>query len=284
MEDDLLDVEVCDWGEVKKKVNIIGTQGVGKTSLILRFVKSVFGDEYLKTIGTNIYKKRIEMKNGIVNLIIHDIMGEETYESVQEGAFIGSTGTIAVIDVTRRDTLDILIEHWIPRYRSITSEENPIVLAVNKTDLENKAITPEIIEEYSHLFEGIFYTSAKKDENVNNAFNLLASSVATNFQLSVEDVEDIVYSRSIDTPQRLVDALLAFASELGKMPGETRDQILEKAGIHPFDMDEMVEDIGEREAFEFAIGLSEWYEDRGDDYPAKAVMGLIKKYKEDAVK
>ncbi len=264
---------------IKKKVNLIGTQGVGKTSLILRFVKSVFGDEYLKTIGTNVYKKTVTMENGMVDLIINDIMGEETYESVQKGAFIGSTGAIAVIDITREDTLEMLMDKWLPRYREFTGQENPVVLAINKFDLPQKNISVEEIEKYSDLFDMCVFTSAKTGKNVDTLFNILASRVATNLQLAVEDIEDIVSARTIDRPQKLVDALLAFAAELGDMPYETRMELLENTGIHVFDMDEMVVEISESDSIDFAVSLSDWYRDRGEEYASKAVLGLIEKYK-----
>ncbi len=287
MDNEIMDNEISeDRGESKdqvrkKKVNLIGTQGVGKTSLILRFVKRVFGDEYLKTIGTNVYKKTVTMENGVVKLIINDIMGEEAYESVQKGAFIGSTGAIAVIDITRPDTLDVLVNKWLPHYREIASEENPIILAVNKFDIEDKNITPEDLEEFSDLFEMSIFTSAKTGKNVDTLFNILASRVASNLQLAIEDIEDIVSTRTIDTTQKLVDALLAFASELGDMPYDTREDILEKAGIQKFDMDEMIEEISEIKAFDFAIELSEWYRENREEYAYKVVLGLIDKYKED---
>ncbi len=265
----------------KKKVNLIGTQGVGKTSLILRFVKRVFGDEYLKTIGTNVYKKTVTMEDGMVKLIINDIMGEEAYESVQKGAFIGSTGAIAVIDITRADTLDILVNKWLPHYREIASDDNPIVLAINKFDLPDKNISPEDLEEYTDLFEMCIFTSAKTGKNVDTIFNILASRVASNLQLGIEDIEDIVSANIIDTPQKLVDALLAFASELGNMPYETREDILEGVGIQKFDMDEMIQEISETQAYNFAIKLSEWYNEKGEEYSSRVVLGLIDKYKED---
>ena len=264
---------------VKKKVNLLGAQGVGKTSLILRFVKSIFGEEYLKTIGTNVYKKTVKCTEGDVDLIIHDIMGEEAYESVQEGAFIGSTGAIAVADLTRPETIDSLIERWLPRYKKIANEDNPIILALNKYDLvDNDKI--EGFEAYEEYFDIFFFTSAKTGKNVDKLFEMLADMVAYNLQLSIEDIEDIVSEKDISTPQQMIDALLALISELGEMPYETREELLFEAGIEKFDLDEMLEDIAEEGAIRFAEILASWYKEREEHYAERMVLKLMEKYED----
>ncbi len=262
---------------VKKKVNLLGAQGVGKTSLILRFVKSVFGEEYLKTIGTNVYKKTVHTEDGDVDLIIHDIMGEEAYESVQEGAFIGSTGAIAVADMTRPETIDSLRERWLPRYKKLASEENPIILALNKYDLVDSD-TVEGFEADEENFDIFLFTSAKTGKNVDKLFDMLANMVAYNLQLSVDDIEDIVSEKDISTPQQMIDALLALVSELGEMPYETREQLLEEAGIEKFDLDEMLEDLGEEEAVRFSKILAAWYNEREETYAEQMVLKLLENF------
>ncbi len=265
---------------VKKKVNLLGGQGVGKTSLILRFVKSVFGDEYLKTIGTNVYKKTIKTEDGDVDLIIHDIMGEDAYESVQEGAFIGSTGAIAVADLTRPETLDKLTELWLPRYKKIASEENPIILGLNKFDLIEDVDLVEL-ESYKDEFDMTLFTSAKTGKNVDTLFEILANKVAYNLQLAIEDIEDFVSEKNLSTPLKLVDALLAFASELGGMPYETREELLENAGIEKFDLDEMLEEIPEEQAVTLGEELAEWYREKNETYAEKCILELLDKYRGD---
>ncbi len=263
---------------VKKKVNLLGSQGVGKTSLILRFVKSVFGDEYLKTIGTNVYKKTVKTEDGEIDLIIHDIMGEEAYESVQEGAFIGSTGSIAVADLTRPETLDKLLERWLPRYKEIASEDNPILLALNKFDLTDDEDL-ENLDTYKEHFDMSLFTSAKTGKNVSALFDILANKVTYNLQLAVEDIEDFVSRKDLSTPQNLVDALLAFASELGGMPYDTMEEILEKADIEKFDLDEMLEEIPEENAVMLAEELATWYRDREETYAEQCVLELLERYR-----
>lgn len=275
--------------DAKKKVNLLGDPSVGKTSLIMRFVNSVFGDHYLKTIGTNVYTKTVEIPGANIKLIVNDIMGEKAYRSVQQGAFLGSTGAIAVADITRKETLDNIIDDWIPRYQDMSNDKNPVVLAINKFDLEDKEITPEILEEKSEYFSGYFFTSAKTGRNVEECFKKLASDVAPNLQLEVEDIEDIVLSKTICTTKDLIDGLLAYASGIGDMPYEKREEILKDSGIDKYSLDQKDEldleiygDVNEEDAINFAEGLKTWYLEHGDEYSAEAIQTLVKKYEKDS--
>lgn len=277
--------------DTKKKVNLLGDTSVGKTSLILRFVKSLFGDQYLKTIGTNVYTKEVEIPGAKVKLIINDIMGEKAYRSVQQGAFMGSTGIIAVADVTRKETLDNLVDYWLPLYHEIADSDNPIILAVNKDDLENKEITEEVLKEYSSYFPTYFFTSAKECKNVEVCFEKLAEEVIPNLQIRIHDIEDIINSKDIANIKDMIDALLAYTSELGDMPYEERERLLKESGIDKFTLDQKDEldleiygQITEDQTLQFADNIVEWYEENDDDYSAKAVRELIKKYEKDSGK
>ncbi len=277
--------------DTKKKVNLLGDTSVGKTSLILRYVKSLFGDQYLKTIGTNVYTKDVEIPGAKVKLIINDIMGEKAYRSVQQGAFMGSTGIIAVADVTRKESLDNLVDYWLPLYYEIADEDNPVVLAVNKDDLDDKEITEEVLKEYSSYFPKYFFTSAKECRNVEVCFEMLAELVVPNLQIQIEDIEDVIHSKKIDNIKEMIDALLAYASELGDMPYEEREWLLEESGIDKFTLDqkddldlEIYGSITEEQTLTFADKIKGWYEEHDDDYSAQAVEELVKKYKADSSK
>ncbi len=275
--------------DTKKKVNLLGDTAVGKTSLILRFVKSVFGEEYLKTIGTNVYTKEVSITGANVKLIINDIMGEKAYRAVQKGAFMGSTGAIAVVDVTRKETLDGLIDDWLPRYWELADRSNPIILAVNKDDLPDKEINLEILEDYSEYFCDVFFTSAKVGDNVEECFKTLAEEVAPNLQIRIQDIEDIIHSKTISNNKELIDALLAYASELGDMPYEKREEILVESGIDKFLLDQKDEvaleifgDVGDEEAVRFGKLLMYWYQENEDEYSASAVQRLLDKFEEES--
>ncbi len=267
--------------ETKRKVNLLGEAGVGKTSLTLRFVKNVFGEKYLKTIGTNVYTKKVPVTGSEVKLVIHDIMGDTDFDSVREMAFQKSVGAIAVADCTKKETLDRLIEEWLPRYKEAAVDNAPIILAINKVDLEEQEITEDVVANEAHLyFDSIFYTSAKTDKNVEEMFNELGFRSIYNKPSLVRKGEDIIaMDRKIDDPKKLLSALLTYASTKGDMRYSTREDIFEQSGIDKFSLDE---GLAEEEALSFADGLIEWYEEDDDAESASAIHSLVEKYEKES--
>ncbi len=267
--------------ENKRKVNLLGEAGVGKTSLILRFVKNVFGEEYLKTIGTNIYTKKVPVTGSEVKLVLHDIMGDTDFDTVRETAFQKSTGAIAVADCLRKETLDRLVEDWLPMYKEASVDNAPVILAVNKVDLDDQEITEELVaNDWQVYFDSVFYTSAKTGKNVEDMFNELGFRTIYNKPSLARKGEDMItMDRVIDEPRGLMSALLTYASVKGDMPYSTREEIFEKSGIDKFSLDE---GISEKEVLTFADGLIEWYEEDGDPDSASATESLVEKYEKDS--
>ncbi len=165
----------------KFKVCLMGDPGVGKTSLIRRYVYGVFSDKYLKTIGTNIYKKEISVDNHDAVLMIWDIMGEETFRQILKTSyFYGSDALMAVGDITRKETIESLTE-WIDAAEGVIEKKVPIIMVANKSDLE-WAVEEEYLEEISKAVGAIGYiiTSAKTGEHVNEAFETLTRKLLQN--------------------------------------------------------------------------------------------------------
>jgi small GTP-binding protein len=126
------------------KVCLFGDGGVGKTSLIIRYVKNTFDEKYLTTIGTNVYKKVVTVKAPETGkpveftLMIWDIMGQKGMrELLQDAYFSGCSAAIGVCDITRKETLEDL-DAW---RKSIVkaSGEIPIIFLGNKSDMKDKA-------------------------------------------------------------------------------------------------------------------------------------------------
>ncbi len=278
--------------ETKRKVNLLGEAGVGKTSLTLRFVKDVFGEEYLKTIGTNVYTKKLSISNSEVKLIIYDIMGETGFESVRDRAFEKSTGAIAVADSTRKETLDKLINDWLPKYKKSAVDDAPIILAINKVDLEDQEITEESLPQVVHsVFDSVFFTSAKTSENVEEMFQELGfKSIYSRWvhkgliqkreSLEESEIETLLEDETIDEPKKLISVLLTYASELGDISYGTREKIFEESGIDKFSLED--ETVSEQQAVSFGEGLIQWYEDNNDEKSGAAIKRVLKKYEEDS--
>lgn len=173
-DDDLMKVKIC----------FIGDAGVGKTSLIKRYVLDVFDDRYIATIGTKVTKKAVDLTNPAtsqpvrVMMLVWDIMGQKGFrELLREAYFFGAHGAIAVCDLTNRETLDEL-KYWIKALSDVAGEV-PIIFAGNKADLPAQAIVRQ--EDLNDLARKhgsqAFLTSAKTGQNVEAMFRQLATSI-----------------------------------------------------------------------------------------------------------
>ena len=76
----------------KKKICMVGACGVGKTSLVRRFVESIFDESYQTTIGVKIDKKLLELDGREVTLVIWDLAGEDEFAQVREAHLRGAAG------------------------------------------------------------------------------------------------------------------------------------------------------------------------------------------------
>ena len=169
--------------ELSKKIVLIGDPGVGKTSMIRKFVHDIFDDKYISTLGTKVSNKMVEImhpdnNNPIsLNLLIWDVMGEKEYELFHQIAYRGAQGAFIVSDLTRKETLDIL-PNWVSGlYKS--AGEIPIIFIGNKNDLiEQKQFELEDLAKIASTFNSpSFLTSAKTGENVEKAFIILSEKL-----------------------------------------------------------------------------------------------------------
>jgi len=177
-------VAASETHHIMAKVVLVGDKAVGKTSLIRRYVLDQFDDRYLLTLGAKVTKKvedvRIPDRNvhAILELNVWDIMGQVGFrELAKEAYFHGSRGILAVVDLTRKTTLEE-IDEWIKSVREVTGPV-PLVLLANKRDLASQAaLTPaQVTQKAADLGCLSFLTSAKTGENVEAAFRELATMI-----------------------------------------------------------------------------------------------------------
>ncbi len=168
----------------KLKICLIGDVGVGKTSLIRRYVLDVFDDKYIATIGTKVTKKEMEVKDPEtgaaqpVILLIWDIMGQPSFREVlREAYFYGVEGALAVCDVTSKESLGEL-RYWIKAMTSTTGKV-PIVFLGNKCDLRDETRVPyQDLEVFAKKHESpALLTSAKTGYNVEQSFMTLLDMI-----------------------------------------------------------------------------------------------------------
>ena len=159
----------------KIKIIIVGEPAVGKTSLVKKFVSGQFIKDYLSSIGTNIYTKKVKLENEItVNLQLWDIAGQERWINMRRSYYSGARGVLIVGDLTRRNTFEQIEKFWVQDIKGFLSMV-PLVLLANKTDLSNKLEEQEIISLGKRIkAEEVLFTSAKTGDNVELAFSLIS--------------------------------------------------------------------------------------------------------------
>jgi small GTP-binding protein len=155
---------------IQRKICLLGVAGVGKTSLVRRYIQSIFSDSYLTTIGVKISKKVVSVGDQEVTLIIWDLEGEEEGHPIRANMVTGASGLILVADGCRATSLETAIGM---RHR-FAEGQIPAVLAVNKVDLHDEwqvDIDGLANQGYSGLTT--FTTSAKTGKGVEEMFSYL---------------------------------------------------------------------------------------------------------------
>ena len=95
---------------IQKKICMLGAYAVGKTSLVARFVRSIFSEKYHSTVGVKIDKKTVTIGEQETTLILWDLAGEADFYHVRMSYLRGSAGYLLVADGLRRTSLEKAIE------------------------------------------------------------------------------------------------------------------------------------------------------------------------------
>jgi len=154
---------------------LVGDFSVGKTSLTQKFVKNVFSEQYLTTVGVKIDTK--EVKD--LKLIIWDMAGRDSLSPINVNYLVGAAAVILVADGTRKETLGALSSMQVTVSEKIGNV--PHLVAVNKyDDKENWQLSDQMVENILVDQQPYFYTSAKTGLNVEELFESLYQMLKTN--------------------------------------------------------------------------------------------------------
>jgi small GTP-binding protein len=161
---------------IQKKICMVGASAVGKTSLVSRFVKSIYSDIYHATIGVKIDKKSLKVGEQEVNLMLWDIAGEDEFQKITTSYLQGAAGYILVVDGTRQETLNQAISIQT-RVEEVVGPV-PFILLINKSDLEKQwEVTPEMIQQLTEKGWTVVQGSAKTGLGVEDAFQTLSKAM-----------------------------------------------------------------------------------------------------------
>jgi len=158
--------------KVSKKIVLLGHFGVGKSSLIRRFVENTFSENYKVTIGVHILKKNVTIpeKNTDVSLVIWDLEGNDDINNTRFSYLLGTNAFVYVYDVTRPATYENLESEL--NFLKDKQKNTPITVVGNKEDLVTKAYIKQNSDNFGSLTD--LYVSAKTGDKVDALFSNLA--------------------------------------------------------------------------------------------------------------
>lgn len=159
-----------------KKVVLLGNFGVGKTSLMNRFIDDSFSEDYKVTLGVQIQKKTVRLKNGkSLPIIIWDVEGNTSIKNARLSYLLGANGFIYIFDATRTETFNNLTEEI--KFLKESYPDAKIKVIGNKIDLVSKQSLIDILKTKNIEYD--FLTSAKTGENVTSMFTELAQELVS---------------------------------------------------------------------------------------------------------
>jgi small GTP-binding protein len=159
---------------LKRKLVLLGSPGVGKTSLVNRWVRGIFSEKYLQTIGVRIEKKELELKNNLnATVMIWDLAGNRDLSSCAVAYLRGASGLLFVVDGTRKETFRDSLQLLQQSQREL--ENLPIAFALNKQDQEELwEVSDHEMNQLHALKVLMVKTSAKTGVGVDEVFRQLA--------------------------------------------------------------------------------------------------------------
>ncbi|KAI5184907.1 Ras-related protein Rab-1A [Nematocida homosporus] len=168
------------------KVLVVGSSGVGKTCLLLRYTESVYKETYGSTIGVDFKMKTLDLNGERVKLQLWDTAGQERFRTITSSYYRNAQGIVLVFDLTDRETF-IDLKGWINEISCNTSTPVVILLLGNKLDETSTTGLAVQDEEVASLIDsqrsdkliiwGYKKVSAKTGEGVTESFTEIASAI-----------------------------------------------------------------------------------------------------------
>ena len=181
------------------KMILIGDSSVGKSNILLKYLKDEFDPNSKATVGVEFGTKNIILNNKKIKVQIWDTAGEERYRSITSAYYKGAKGAFIVYDITRRNTFDN-IDKWIVDLKTNGDKNISIVLIGNKSDLEDKREVKkdEGVKKSEECKTAFLETSALNGDNIYKAFDELIEQIYINHYSNIEEEKEMEIDKGVN--------------------------------------------------------------------------------------
>ena len=157
------------------KIVLLGEAGVGKTSIITRYISGSFSQIVMTSTGSSFVAKKIELEDKKkVKLQIWDTAGQEKYRSLAKIFYQSAAVAVLVYDITLKKSFEQIKEYWVKEIKENAPEDIIIAIAANKSDdYLNQEVTMDEGKELAKSLDALFIcTSAKLGNGIDDLFKL----------------------------------------------------------------------------------------------------------------
>ena len=163
------------------KLILIGDSCVGKSNILLKYLKNQFNENSKTTIVVEFGTKNIIINNKRIKIQIWDTAGQERYRSITSAYYKGAKGALIVYDITRKNTFDN-IDKWITDLKLNGDKNICIIILGNKSDLiDKREINKNDGIKKAEMYKTAFLeTSALNGDNISKAFDELIEQIVIN--------------------------------------------------------------------------------------------------------
>jgi len=160
------------------KIVILGEGRVGKTSILLRYVRGEYNDKQASTLQASYLDKRVVAEGVTTSLSIWDTAGQERFHSLGPIYYRDADGALLVYDITDFESF-AKVQKWVKELRSIVGNDISIVIAGNKVDLEKRraVVEADALAYAASVGAQHMYTSAKLNQGLEEIFVAIATRV-----------------------------------------------------------------------------------------------------------
>nr|CAD7573657.1 unnamed protein product [Timema californicum] len=156
---------------IEGKIVVLGAQGVGKTSMVVRYIGKMFSHHISPTIGASFFTCKINIEDSRVKLQVWDTAGQERFRSMAPMYYRNANAALLVFDITQYDSLTS-VKSWVKELKRNVQEPMVLCLVGNKCDLEveRKVSKDEALQYACSIGATYFESSALHDQGIEEVF------------------------------------------------------------------------------------------------------------------